>query len=82
MVLISAQGVAKSFGDRVLFSGVSFDVRDGERVGLIGANGAGKTTLMNMFTGARRGPGVRLAGRDAGAHAPARPRRPDPDAPR
>lgn len=52
MVLISAQGVAKSFGDRVLFSGVSFDVRDGERVGLIGANGAGKTTLMNMFTGA------------------------------
>lgn len=51
MVLLSAQGLQKSFGERTVFSDVSFDVREGERIGLIGANGAGKTTLLNMFTG-------------------------------
>ncbi len=40
-----------SFGDRVLFDKVSFDIKEGERVGLIGANGTGKTTLFRLVLG-------------------------------
>ncbi len=51
MVLVSAIKVNKAYGERILFQDVSFDVNDGDKIGLIGANGVGKTTLMNMFTG-------------------------------
>ena len=37
-----------SFGERVLFQGASFEIANGERVGLIGANGTGKTTLFKL----------------------------------
>ncbi len=40
-----------SFGDRTLFDKVSFDIKEGERVGLIGANGTGKTTLFRLILG-------------------------------
>lgn len=42
----------RRFGERVVVSGLSFDVRMGEIVGLLGANGAGKTTTMHMLAGA------------------------------
>lgn len=42
----------KSFGPKVLMTGVKFSVDDGEKVGLIGRNGAGKTTLFGMLAGA------------------------------
>ncbi len=46
-----ADNLRKSFGDIILFSGASFHIRGGERVGIIGPNGCGKSTLINMLLG-------------------------------
>lgn len=54
MAVLSAQNLNMSFGDRVLFDGVSFDIKEGERVGLIGANGTGKTTLFRLVLGTEK----------------------------
>ena len=48
---MKAVGLAKSFGVKEIFHDVSFEVRRGERAGLVGANGAGKTTLMRCLLG-------------------------------
>src|SRR5882757_388401 len=50
-VLLSAQGLTKSYSHRPLFADLSFDLRVGERVGLIGPNGAGKSTLLRILAG-------------------------------
>src|SRR3990167_8399195 len=42
----------KSYGDKVLYSGLEMKLNAHERVGLIGRNGTGKTTLFNILTGA------------------------------
>jgi len=49
--VIQLSGLTKSFGERVLLDDVSWQVTDGERVGLCGPNGAGKTTLLKMLAG-------------------------------
>jgi ATP-binding cassette subfamily F protein 3 len=49
--LIQLSGLTKTFGERVLLDDVSWQVTDGERVGLCGPNGAGKTTLLKMLAG-------------------------------
>ncbi len=41
----------KSYGDKILYNDLSFQLRAHEKVGLIGRNGTGKTTLFNMLTG-------------------------------
>lgn len=48
---MKAVGLAKSFGVKEIFHDVTFEVRRGERAGLVGANGAGKTTLMRCLLG-------------------------------
>ena len=48
---VKAVGLAKSFGVKEIFHDVTFEVRRGERAGLVGANGAGKTTLMRCLLG-------------------------------
>ena len=51
MTSIAARDLTKKFGDVVAVSQLSFEVRPGEVVGLLGANGAGKTTTMKMLLG-------------------------------
>ena len=51
MIHLQIEGLTKSFGDRVLFSDISFGLSEGERVGLIAKNGTGKTTLLNIIAG-------------------------------
>lgn len=51
MAVVSIQNLKVDFGGKVLFENVSFDVNQGEFVGLIGANGTGKTTLFKVITG-------------------------------
>ena len=50
-IVIEAKGVSKSFGDRLLFEDLAFEVPPGSIVGVIGPNGAGKTTLLRMIVG-------------------------------
>jgi ATP-binding cassette subfamily F protein 3 len=50
-MLISVDISEKSFGDKVLYTDLSFAIEKGEKVGLIGRNGTGKSTLFNMITG-------------------------------
>ncbi len=49
--MIQLSSLTKSFGDRVLFDAVTWQIDDRERVGLCGPNGAGKTTLLRMLAG-------------------------------
>ena len=49
--MIQLSELTKSFGDRVLFDHVTWQITDLERVGLCGPNGAGKTTLLKMMAG-------------------------------
>jgi len=48
---LSAVGLVKSFGARMVVRGASVNVRKGEAVGILGPNGAGKTTIFYMITG-------------------------------
>ncbi|MEP7240288.1 MAG: ATP-binding cassette domain-containing protein [Devosia sp.] len=50
-LVIEADHVSKSYGDRVIVSDFSTRILRGDRVGVIGANGAGKTTLIRLLTG-------------------------------
>jgi energy-dependent translational throttle protein EttA len=50
-LVIEAEGVAKGYGDRLLFENLDFRLPPGGIVGIIGPNGAGKTTLFRMITG-------------------------------
>ena len=50
-VLIEAEGLAVGYGGRAAISGVSFALRAGERMALLGPNGGGKTTLLRALLG-------------------------------
>lgn len=53
-VLLQVDGISKSYGERRAVDGVSFQVRQGQTVGLIGPNGAGKSTTVGMICGLLR----------------------------
>lgn len=50
-VAVSFKGITKIFGDTIANKDVSFDIKKGEILSLLGENGSGKTTLMNMLVG-------------------------------
>lgn len=71
-ILLAVSGLSKSFGGVRAVSGVTFELREGELLGIIGPNGSGKTTLVNLITGfLKPGTGrVNYRGRDITRLAP------------
>ena len=49
--MISVSNLSKNYGNVKAVDSISFDLKDGEVVGFLGANGAGKTTTLKMITG-------------------------------
>ncbi|EKE71931.1 ABC-F family ATP-binding cassette domain-containing protein [Celeribacter baekdonensis] len=49
--VVEAEGISKSFGDKVILRDFSIKVARGDRIAFVGPNGAGKTTLLKMLTG-------------------------------
>ena len=51
MNYLSAENIAKSFGEKWLFKSITFGINRGDKVALIGANGVGKTTFLSILSG-------------------------------
>ncbi len=54
MARLAAQRISKYFGERALFTDLSFEIGDGDKIGLVGDNGCGKTTLLRILMGEER----------------------------
>ncbi len=50
-MLLTVRNLAKWYGPRLLFAGITLGIEENERIGLIGANGSGKSTLLRIFAG-------------------------------
>ncbi|MGV8146874.1 MAG: ATP-binding cassette domain-containing protein [Alkaliphilus sp.] len=50
MIVLSCKNISKSFGENAILENISFSIRKGEKVGLIGINGTGKTTLLKILS--------------------------------
>lgn len=68
--ILEADRLSKSFGSSVALDGLSFQVAEGESLGLLGVNGAGKTTAMNLLLGLTTpsSGSVRVFGKDLWKH--------------
>jgi ABC-type sugar transport system ATPase subunit len=71
--MLEVTGVGKRFGDTQVLSDVSFELRSGETIGLVGENGAGKSTLIRMLSGALAPDygEIKIDGKPAALHQPA-----------
>ena len=72
--MLSLENVSRTFGGFRALQGVSFEVKQGELLGLIGPNGSGKTTLFNCVSGALRpsAGSIRFRGEEVGGLPPDR----------
>jgi ABC transport system ATP-binding/permease protein len=52
VLVIEAENLGKSYGDRPIVAGFSTRIQRGDRIGIVGPNGSGKTTLVNLLIGA------------------------------
>ena len=48
---LTAEGISKAYGEKILFNNLSLTINDGDRIGLIGINGTGKSTLLKIIAG-------------------------------
>lgn len=64
-VVLTAENISKSYGDRLLFKDVNFGIDDQDRIGLIGANGTGKSTLLKIVLGQIETDSGRIAQRNS-----------------
>ncbi|MCL2377632.1 MAG: ATP-binding cassette domain-containing protein [Defluviitaleaceae bacterium] len=51
MSLLKVKNMTHSYGDNTLLQGISFDLYEGEKMGLVGLNGSGKSTMLKLLTG-------------------------------
>lgn len=51
MTILTIENLSKSYGEKSLFSNISFSINDGDKIGIIGVNGTGKTTLLRVVYG-------------------------------
>ena len=49
MNILSAEGISKSYSEKILFNDISLGINDGDKIGLIGINGVGKSTLLKVI---------------------------------
>ena len=56
-MILSAENLSRSYGDRILFKDISFNVEEGDKIGIIGVNGTGKSTLLKMIAARENGGG-------------------------
>ena len=49
--MLQVNRISKSFGPHIVLREVTFNLNDGDHVGLVGANGSGKSTLMKILAG-------------------------------
>ena len=56
-MILSAENMSRSYGDRVLFENISFNIEEGDKIGVIGVNGTGKSTLLKMIAAGESGDG-------------------------
>lgn len=54
-MILSAENMSRSYGDRVLFENISFNIEEGDKIGVIGVNGTGKSTLLKMIAAGESG---------------------------
>jgi ATP-binding cassette subfamily F protein 3 len=67
--LLSARGLAKSFGGRLVLDGLDLELADGMRVGVLGPNGGGKSTLLAILAGVEHADGGTVTRRRGLVHA-------------
>ena len=48
---LQAENLSKSYGDRVLFRNISFNINEGDKIALIAPNGTGKSSLLKILAG-------------------------------
>lgn len=51
MILLNAEGIRKSYSEKILLDGVSLGINEGDKIGLIGVNGTGKSTFLKILAG-------------------------------